>query len=130
MAYMSQEKKAQIAPAVKPILKRYGLKGSLSVRHHSTLVLTIKEGKIDFVRNWNETGKKNGVVPAVDHLSINPYWCDTHFTGDAKSALKELLQAMNNGNHNRSDLQADHYDVGWYVDIHIGRWDKPYILTE
>ena len=39
MAYVSQELKARIAPRVKEILSKHGLKGSLSVRHHSTLVL-------------------------------------------------------------------------------------------
>ena len=39
MAYMSQEKKAKIAPKVKEILKRYGIKGRLGVNNHSTLVL-------------------------------------------------------------------------------------------
>ena len=40
MAYMSQERKAEITPKVKSILKKFGIKGSLSVRHHSTLSLT------------------------------------------------------------------------------------------
>jgi hypothetical protein len=48
MAYMNQEKKAKIAAKIKPLLKRYGLKGSLAVRNHSTIVLNLKSGKIDF----------------------------------------------------------------------------------
>ena len=44
MAYMSQERKSEIAPKVKSILKKFGIKGSLSVRHHSTLSLTLKSG--------------------------------------------------------------------------------------
>ena len=53
MAYMSQEKKAKIAPKVKKILKKFGVKGSLAVRNHSTLVLNLKSGKIDFIGNSN-----------------------------------------------------------------------------
>ena len=37
MAYMNQEKKAVIAAALKPILKKYKLKGSLRVHHHSKI---------------------------------------------------------------------------------------------
>ena len=55
MAYMSQEKKAEIAPAIKAICKKYGVKASVAVRHHSTLVLNIKSGKIDFIGNYNKT---------------------------------------------------------------------------
>ena len=38
MAYMNQERKAKVAAKVKPILAKYGMKGSLSVRNHSTIV--------------------------------------------------------------------------------------------
>jgi hypothetical protein len=34
------------------------------------------------------------------------------------------------GNHDRSDIQSDYFDVGWYVDINIGRWNKPYALVK
>ena len=38
--------------------------------------------------------------------------------------------AMMIGNHNESDSQTDYFNVGWYIDIGIGRWDKPYQVTE
>jgi len=50
MAYMDQEKKAKIAANLKPILRKYGIKGSLSVRNHMAICLTITEGKIDFAK--------------------------------------------------------------------------------
>jgi hypothetical protein len=49
MAYMNQTKKATIASKVKPILAKYGMKGSLSVRNHSTIVLKLTAGPIDFI---------------------------------------------------------------------------------
>ena len=52
MAYMNQQMKAKIAALLKPILKKYGVKGSLSVRNHSTICLTVKSGKIDFIGNY------------------------------------------------------------------------------
>ena len=33
------------------------------------------------------------------------------------------------GNHNNSDISTDYFDVGWYIDINIGKWDKPYEVT-
>ena len=135
MAYMSQEKKAKIAPVVKKVLAKYKLKGSLSVDNHSTLVLTIKSGKIDFIKNYNDaiaerdpTGNKH-LNKAATNLDINTYWSHEHFTGKAKSALAELITAMNDGNHDRSDPMTDYFDVGWYVNIHVGRWNKPYIVA-
>jgi hypothetical protein len=135
MAYMSQEKKSKISPLVKSICKKYGIKASLAVRHHSTLVLNVKSGNIDFISNFNETienrpgGFRNG-SPAEKSLQINTYWCHEHFSGKAKKFLSEILQVMNSGNHDNSDIQSDYFDVGWYVDVNIGQWDKPYIVTE
>lgn len=122
---MSQERKAALAPAIKAALKKYGLKGSISVNNHSTLVLNIKSGKIDFIKNFNETvyGKHS---EAGQYLQVNPYWYKEHFTGLALAALKELIPAMMAGNHDRSDIMTDYFDVGWYIDVNIGQWNKPY----
>ena len=135
MAYMNQERKAQIAPVIKAILKKYGIKGSLAVNNHSTLVLNIKSGSIDFIDNYNKTvasqpgGFRNG-TPAEKNISVNPYWYNDHFTGKARKFLSEVINAMNNGNWDRSDIQTDYFDVGWYVDVNIGKWNKPYIVEK
>lgn len=140
MAYMSQERKQSLAPAIKAVLKKYGVKGSLSIRNHSSLVLTIKSGKIDFVENFIETDNKvlhgrKMSQDQIDHIrknqsvDVNPYWYHEHFSGKAKNFLKEVLTAMNNGNHDNSDIQSDYFDVGWYVDVNIGRWNQPYVYV-
>jgi hypothetical protein len=125
MAYVSQDLKKSLAPRIKAILKKYRLKGSLSVRHHSTLVLTIKSGAIDFISNHNRVV---GQRVSEGSLSVNPYWYQDHFDGQALAALRELLPAMNRGNYNNSDIQTDYFDVGWYVDVNIGKWNKPYTV--
>lgn len=134
MAYMSQEKKAALAPRIKAVLKKYGVKGSLAVRGHSTLVLNLKSGKIDFIGNSNRVCGENhyqvsrGFKPnTTGYDQVNPYWYQDHYDGKAKAFLKEVLAVMNDGNHDRSDIQTDYFDVGWYVDINIGKWNKPYI---
>jgi hypothetical protein len=125
MAYMSQEKKATIAPAIKTILKKYNVKASLAVRNHSTLVLNVKQGPIDFVNDFgnSEDAKKFGI-------QVNPYWYQEHFVGESREFLTEVITAMNDGNHDRSDIQSDYFDVGWYVDVNIGQWNKPYALEK
>jgi len=126
MAYMSQEKKAKIAPAVKAICKKYGVKASLAVSNHSTLVLNVTQGPIDFVNEFgfgSEYAKQFGI-------QVNPYWYHEHFTGKSKEFLTEVITAMNVGNHDRSDIQSDYFDVGWYVDVNIGKWNKPYALEK
>ena len=132
MAYMSQERKKTLAPAIKALMQEYGIKGSLAVDNHSTLVLNLTEGKIDFFASANRirdakppaSNYNNGV--AKDYLQVNPYWAHEHFDGIAKDFIVKVLAAMNVGNHNRSDMQSDYHDVGWYTEINVGRWTKFY----
>ena len=141
MAYVSQERKQQLAPAIKAVLKKYGVKGTLGVRHHSTLVLNIKSGPIDFIENFIQTDADSNIgrkmsQSQIDYLrknqsmDVNPYWYQEHFSGKALSFLKEVLPLMNNGNHDNSDVQTDYFDVGWYISVNIGKWDKPYVLEK
>lgn len=117
MAYVSQELKAKIAPKVKAILKKYKVKGTLAVRNHSTLVLNIKEGAIDFAKDYGRD---------ENYIQVNPYWYKDHFDGKSKAFLSEVIPAMNDGNWDKSDAQTDYFNVGWYIDVNIGKWNKPY----
>jgi len=134
MAYMNQEKKAIIASKLKPVFKKYGVKGSLKVNNHSTIVLTVKSGKIDFIKNYNSTvgsqpgGFRNGSA-AEKYLNINPYWYQEHFSGKSKEFLTEALAALKGADwYDESDAQIDYFNVAYYVDINIGKWKSPYIL--
>lgn len=133
MAYFSQDQKAKIAPKIKQVCAKYGVKGSLSVRHSSAVVLTIKSGRLDIIGNLNETVAKNPQYQpgpaAKDHVSVNPYWFKEHYTGTVQKFLTEVFDILNDGNHDRSDIQSDYFDVGWYVDVNVGKWNAPYILT-
>ena len=126
MAYVSQDLKKKLAPKIKAICNKYGVKASLAVRNHSVLCLNIKSGKIDFLGNYardNEYAKKYG------HIDVNTYWYQDHFDGVARDFFSEVIPAMNAGNHDNSDIQSDYFDVGWYIDVNVGRWNKPYELT-
>ena len=128
MAYMNQEIKGRISPAVKAILKKYDMKGTLAVRNHMVLVLNIKSGKLDVINNWINT-INNPAYDKPDHLSINPYWYRDHFSGKVKEFFVELFEAMNDGNWDNSDIQTDYFDKGWYVDVNVGNYNKPYQFT-
>jgi len=136
MAYMNQERKATIANAIKPILKKYGVKGTLSVQNHSTIVLTLKSGSIDFIGNSNRVCGNDhyqvsrGFRPNTSgYDQVNPYWFQDHYDGVAKEFLTEALQALKSaGWYDRSDAMTDYFDTAYYVDINIGKWNKPYVL--
>ena len=122
MAYVSQEMKSELAPAIKTILKKYGLKGSLAVRNHSTLALTIKSGKIDFAK-----------LSTSDNFNyqVNTYWTDSHYTGKAKKFFAEVIAAMKGPKFfDHSDSMTDYFHCSHYIDINLGNWNKPYIVTK
>jgi hypothetical protein len=131
---MNQERKAVIANALKPILKKYGIKGTLSVRNHSSIVLTLKSGKIDFIDNSNQVCGNDhyqvsrGFRPNTQgYDQVNPYWFQDHYDGVAKEFLTEAFAALKSaGWYDRSDAMTDYFDTAYYFDINIGKWNKPY----
>jgi hypothetical protein len=134
MAYMNQESKAKINQVLKPILAKYKIKGSLSVRNHSTIVLTLKSGAIDFIGNSNRVCGNNfyqvqrGFKPNdTGYDQVNPYWFQDHYDGDAKAFLTEAFKALKSANwYDESDAMTDYFNTAYYVDINIGKWNKPY----
>lgn len=116
MAYFSQEQKKAMAPKMRALLKRYGTKGTLSVRNHSTVVLTLKSGDIDF----------------GDATSVNVYWVDKHFADNpvARDFLLEAVEILKGPDYfDKTEIQADYFCCSHYYDIKIGKWDQPYVCT-
>jgi hypothetical protein len=58
---------------------------------------------------------------------VNSYHVRECFEDECVADVFEAIRdAMNTGNHDNSDITTDYFDVGHYVDIRIGRWDKPF----
>ena len=135
MAYMNQERKAKIANALKPILAKYGMKGTLKCRQHA-ITLTLRQGPIDFIGDLNESrngrlGVSKDEMRKRYELSINPYWYQEHYTGTALAFLSEVIPAMKGADwYDRSDIQTDYFDTAYYYDVNVGSWNKPYTLTK
>ena len=136
MAYMNQERKAKITKMLKPILAKYKVKGSLSVRNHSTIVLTLKSGAIDFIGNSNRVcgndfyQVQRGFKPTTSgYDQVNPYWFQDHYDGKAKAFLTEAFKALKSADwYDESDAMIDYFNIAYYVDINIGKWNSPYIV--
>jgi hypothetical protein len=106
-------------------LKKFDVKGTLSVSNHSTIVLTLKSGKIDFFADYgdSEDARKFGI-------DVNPYWFHEHFTGTSKAFLTEAFRALKSADwYDESDIQTDYFNTAYYFRINVGKWNKPYILS-
>lgn len=116
MAYISQQDKKELAPAIKAVLKKFGMKGTIGIRNHSSLVVNLKEGVIDFGETYEQ---------------VNTYHIEKYYgTGIAGQFLTELLAAMKGTKwFDKSDLMTDYFHTAYYIDINIGKWDKAYKVT-
>ena len=118
MAYVSQQDKAKLAPEIKKVLSKYGMKGSISIRHHMSLVVTIQSGSIEFDHSHGD-----------GYTQVNVYHIDSHYEGKAKAFLTELLAAMKGPDYfNNDDAMTDYFHRSHYTDINIGKWNKPYFM--
>ena len=121
MAYIGQKEKKELAPAIKKVLKTYGMKGSIAIDNHSSLVVNVKEGVLDFTGHFTH---------GVGYIQVNTYHIDNWYSGTIKNFLNDLVKAMKGVNwYNKSDAMIDYFDIAYYIDINIGKWNKPYVQT-
>ena len=116
MAYIGQKEKKELAPGIKAVLKKYGMKGTIGIDNHSGLTVNLKEGVIDF-------GETN--------YQVNTYHIDKIHKGVAAEFLNELVAAMKGTKwYNNTNAMIDYFDIAYYVYINIGKWDNPYVVLE
>lgn len=118
MAYMNQETKKRLANLTKAVLPE-GWKVSFGVRNHSTITATITEAPVSILDDYLSDYDHNG-MPYVNRYHTEGYW-----KGDTLKTLNAMHIALMDGNHDNSDAMSDYFDVGWYVDLSFGKWNKP-----
>lgn len=122
MAFMNQERKAALAVEIAKVMPT-NWKYTLRVHHHSTLVLTIRQADVDLL---SENLVVQGQGFDTSYRNLNEY----HLEGEYKDKLLKIFEnikgAMMVGNWDKSDVQSDYFDVGWYIDINIGEYDSPF----
>jgi hypothetical protein len=138
MAYINAKEVAAIRTGLKARFPQFKFgarksSGSLGVD------VTIKQGPIDFIGNYNKTvsqrpGDFRGGQPAKDHLQINQYWFHEHFSDEAKAVIEGVIEviktAPDRGWYDRSDAQTDYFDTAFYIHLQVGAWDTPYALVK
>lgn len=138
MAFMSQETKKELAPKIKQIAKKYNMNVTVGVRHHSTLVININSGDLDIIGNYIYMVKNNprymdfnnkDYLEGTTYIQVNQDDLDSYYSGDVLKFLSEINEVANSKNFDKSDIMTDYHHVGYYVDINVGKWNKPYICT-
>lgn len=115
MAYVNNETKTAIQTALKPVFKKYGIKATVARGYnYSALKVNISAGEIDF---------------GTEYQQVNVYHVDSNHSGIAKDFLNEVLDTIKKAGewYDESNSQIDYFNTAFYIDINIGRWDKPYV---
>ena len=127
MAYMTQDKKRAITAALRTVVPA-GWKYSLSVQNHSKITMQISAAPFDLI---NAVAASECFDPTTaTYCEISPYHVRARFVDECVADVFEaIFGALNTGNHDRSDSAADYFDVGHYVALRIGAWNRPFALT-
>ena len=112
MAYISKEQ----VKSVRDNLKSFkGYKFSVTRSHYSSINVAILSAPYELRDDITR-----------EHEQVNQYHIDSRDNIEAIDFLNSVYDIVNAGNYNNSDVQSDYFDVGFYVNISIGRYDKPF----
>lgn len=59
----------------------------------------------------------------LSHHHIESELC---LSEEAKKLFQEVFEYTQDYNYNHSDSYTDYFDVGFYLDLSIGKWNKPF----
>jgi hypothetical protein len=106
MAYITTEQVKEIrAKITAKFPTKDGWKFSITRENYSGVKIAILQGTANF---QNKQG--SSILPTRE---THPY-------------LQQIYSIANAGNHDNSDSMTDYFDVGWYVWLSVGSWDKEY----
>ena len=107
MAYISPERTREIK---KQLSKEFPLfKFSVKNDNHTAIRVRIEAGPVKFVD--------------MAHSQLNHYYPGNYEHSDI---LKKMIAIINQWNYDKSDIMTDYFDVGYYVTLEQGSWNKPY----
>jgi hypothetical protein len=115
MAYATKELTAQIRQDLEAQFpRRQGWKFSVTLDNHSSVNVAVMEAPVTF-------------LPEGDGYSVNYRWLGQRgHEYDNVEILKRIVAIANKTNYDRSEPMTDYFDVGFYFDLSVGKWDKPF----
>ena len=129
MAFISQQDKKTLAPAIKAVFKKYGLKGTIAIKNHMTLCANVSAGRLDLLGAAAAVSslRSNGYYQANAYRPTNQKYKDINI--DIFNFYEELKKAMRGSIwFDKSDIMTDYFHTAYFIDINIGQWNKPYKL--
>lgn len=111
MAYIDKEHASEIRTELKKHFPKFRF--SVAIRDHMALRVTIKSGPVKFL-NDDRGGR------TINHYHPHLY--------DHPELLSDIIKVINKKNFDESDLETDYTNVGFFLNIYQGTFEKPYVL--
>lgn len=132
MAYINADQVKSIRMALKQAFPEY--KFSVTKEHHSSVNVTVTKGPaFEIQKVWNR-GQEQTVDLNTDGQSINHH--HTHWYGDYQNFFDRIVTIIKTapfvaGTSDRawfdeSDSMTDYFHTAYYMNVSVGKWDKPY----
>lgn len=133
MAYISKED----IKAIRDKLKKEFPNLKLSVKSYNSnsgIDIDILAGNIDFFNLLSKECDWSPYQIERRYIQVNEYRVEEAYLGEAKDALSKILSICKSQkacyDRNFNDPGADYGDMTYFLNISIGRWDKPYELVK
>ena len=129
MAYITAEQTRAIKKALTKDFPEF--KFSVRNSNHTSVRVVILSGPVRF--DLTEEAKRrrpdygSGYPEEPKYQQLNHYHLDSY---ENSELLKGMVEIINWGNYDNSDPMTDYFDVGFYVTLTMGEWDKPYVVTK
>ena len=133
MAYITTQEVAAIRKELKAQLPQY--KFSVTKHHHSSVTVAFMKGPAfsEYTYFDRYAGEQKESV-LEGHEQLNHYHAE-RFYGEENAAIinkvEEIIKtapvkAGGREWYDDSDSQTDYFDTAFYMNIHVGKWDKEY----
>jgi len=117
MAHITKEETAKIRAELKKAFPN--LKFSVRTENYSKVNVAIMEGDVDF----------SDILGEREHMSINEFYTEKY--GKHAEMFSKMIEIMRGDDwFDESDPMTDYFHCKHYLNLAIGKWDKPYKLRE
>jgi hypothetical protein len=114
MAYITTDQVKNFREQLKASFpSKDGWKLSVTRQHYSVVSVTILAAPIKLIEG--------------DYKQINTFYCETYEHAEIFNKIKSICME---GNFDKSDYQTDYHHVGWYFNLSVGNWDKPFTVKQ
>ena len=120
MAYITSEQVKEMRNLIKAAFPaKDGWKWSVTKEHHSSVIAALME-------------YPEGYDFGEGYQQVNHYWFERNETfGKRETAvLKKVNEILHIGHWDESDIMTDYFHCSHYVNLHIGKWDRPAVAVK